>query len=302
MQSTSVDGQIIFYEDYKEPLKAVPNGFGYMGTIAVTENREKIQCHICGNLYRSLGGHLRLHKTNSRDYKIEFGLPLDAALVGDDLRVERQQNAISNSIGRPEEIKKYNEKVKKEGLKHGGHKMTLKTRNKKGICPDQVLEKILDLKEKIGRTPSLDEFHEEYSGKYLSPIIYQHGSWLEAIKKLGLQSRKELRTVNKLKLLQDLVDFKEKHGRIPTTSDFKRGFLRDKNVYIRQFGTLNNARIEAGLNAILPMPFGQVVEVTPEEYFLYKEGHGRSKEALRKRAQRMKKSQKKREQKQMELV
>lgn len=295
------ESTILLYEDYKEPLKAVEKGkgFGYMGTLALSADRQYIQCHICGDLYASLGGHLTArHKTNAEEYKKEFGLSVGTALVGDKYREMRQQkvlNQVNKGNGLPEHLIGYNDKRKSGELKREhGSRLSLEWRNKKGLCPEQVLEKILDLKEILGKTPSADEFNERYKGRYMASIVYQHASWVKAVKKLGMKTRDELRHPDREQLLEDLQNFHRMHNRIPMTSDFNRGMLRDKTVYIRQFGTLNDARIEAGLNAVLPLNFGQIKEVTPEEYFRYKETHGgvrsMTKDAIkaRKRRQRIK--------------
>lgn len=267
----------LLYEDYKEPLRAVEpeKGFGYMGTLAMNEERTHVQCHICGNLYKSVGGHLRLHRISSEDYRKEFGLGITTALIGEEYRLERQRSAVKNLGGKglPKHLEGFNAKFKSGEIKRKGHVPSLEWRNRKGLCPDQVLEKILDLKEKLGHVPSQEEFIAEHKGRYLASIKFQHGSWIKAVHKLGLQSADELRRVNTAKLIDDLRDFYERNGRIPMTSDFNRGLLRDKTVYIRKFGSLNNARLEAGMNAVIPMPFGQILELTPEEYFKYKSGH-----------------------------
>lgn len=57
----------------------------------------------------------------------------------------------------------------------------------------------------------------------------------------------------------------------------------NRGTYIARFGTLNNARIEAGLNAVIPMPFGQIVELTPDQYREYKAGHVPQKERKHRR-------------------
>lgn len=148
--------------------------------------------------------------------------------------------------------------------------MSLEERNKRGLCPDQVLEKIKEASELLGRTVGYEEFKEMHKGRYISSIKYLHGSWSAAVRKAGFMTRDELRHPNREKLIQDLIDFYDMHGRIPMTSDFNRGLLRDKTVYIRVFGTLNNARIEAGMDAVLPMPFGRIKLVPAEDYVNYK--------------------------------
>lgn len=264
----------LIYDNYKEPLKEIPKtkGYGYYGTIATTADKELIQCHICGNLYKGLSGHIVAHRITVPDYKERFQLAATTALVADSVREAMQKRAITTLGGKlPEHLVKYNAAGQPKAK--GGAKWSLEQRNKMGLCPDQVLEKISDLATKLGHTPSMDEFNAEYKGRYVGSIKYQHGSYLEAVKKLGLTSAKELKEPSNEKLLQDLIDFKEKHGRIPMTSDFARGLLRPRAMYFRRFGTLNNARIEAGLNAVIPMGFGQLKEMTPDEYLAYKASH-----------------------------
>lgn len=278
----------LLYEDYKEPLReakdALGYGFGYMGTVALTPDRDYVQCHICGNLYANLAGHIIAHKITQSDYKLTYGLEKKTILMGDTMRERRQQlvlaknSTIANIKGSgklPDHLKKWwEDKAKDPEFKRKTHTgMSLEMRNKKGLCPDQVLEKILDLKEILGKTPSSDEFSEHFKGRYIASIVYQHGSWVNAVKKLGLMTRDELRHPDSEQLLQDLRDFKETFNRIPMTSNFNRGLLRDKNVYIRQFGKLNNARVEAGMNAVMQVSRTRFKEVTPEDYFKYLDNH-----------------------------
>lgn len=268
----------LIYENYKEPLKKIRKGqgFGYYGTVATTKDKTLIQCHACGELFSTLGGHLRKHSMDAVVYKEKFGLSMTTALVSDSVREAMQQRTIGKlQNGQlPEHLVKYNRDVQNGVIKHDPNNRSnwkLERRNKEGLCPDQVLEKIKELAMLLKHTPSEDEFRNYYGYRYIKSIRYLHGGYLQAVKKAELVSAKELKEPDNDKLLQDLIDFKEEHGRIPMTSDFKRGLLRPRAMYFRRFGSLNNARIEAGLNAVLPMPFGQIVEMSPEEYIKYKE-------------------------------
>lgn len=292
------DSMMILYEDYKEPLKTVSDakgeGYGYMGTLAMSDDREYIQCHICGDLYRALNAHIRLEHTISvPEYKKEFGLSSGTKLIGDSLRYDLQQKRIYR--GQPEHLKVYVQKLKSGEIKsYKRSDYSLEWRNKKGLCPDQVLEKILDLKEKIGYIPSYEEFYVEYKGRYVHSIKYLHGSWSKAVHKLGDRTREDLRRHSEEDLIEELKNFQNNHNRIPMTSDFNRGLLTNKGTFIRKFGTLNNARVAAGMNAVVPMGgrFGNYKEITPEEYVKYSSGHFQSqtKDAIkaRKRRERIK--------------
>lgn len=277
--------QTLLYENYKEPLKPIKNGkgFGYYGTLALTSDKKYVQCHICGHLFPSVAAHLRKHKMSAEEYKEMFQLGATTALISEPTRrklqeavVPKLQTSITGEL--PPWLQEYNRKVQTGEVKHIGSKrreggLPLERRNELGICPDQVLEKIRELGEELGHTPSVEEFRRKYKGRYTGSIRFQHGSYLKAVKKLGLKSAKELKEPTNEDLLQDLVDFRDTHNRIPMTSDFKRGLLRPRAMYFRRFGSLNNARIEAGLNAILPLPFGKIIEMSADEYLTYKQRH-----------------------------
>lgn len=270
----------VVYEDYKEPLKKIEKGqgFGFYGTIALSEDRNYVQCHICGNLFQALSAHIPAHKLTVAQYKEDFGLATTTALLGEETRATRQANAVKRFDemydGKiPELLAKYNREGQPGNKGTKGRKWSLEQRNKLGVCPDQLLEKIKAMEPKLGRLPSSDEFEREYNGRYRGSIAFVFGSWTDAIHKLGEKTMGELKAPDDLSLLQDLADFFKNHGRIPMSSDFSRGLLHSRTTYNQHFGSLNEARVSAGLNAVIPMPFGQIIEVTPEQYREYKNGH-----------------------------
>lgn len=275
------EGQTLLYEHYKDPLQPIEKGkgFGFYGTVALTDDKTLVQCHICGNLFPSVGQHLRKHKVSAERYKVMFKLAAQTALISEPVRQMYQEKVVSKLKGKglPTWLDEYNKKVQSGEIKHIGTKrkeggMSLERRNELGICPDQVLEKIKDVADAIGGPPSIEDFQKVHGGRYMGTITYLHGSWSAAVKKACGMTRDELRIPDNSRLIEDLQAFYYKHKRIPMTSDFNRGMLRNRGIYISRFGSLNNARIEAGLNAVLPMPFGQVVELTPEQYIEYKRG------------------------------
>lgn len=280
MGNQEIVGPDLIYENYKEPLKQIEKdkGYGYYGTIATTKDKLFIQCHICGELFASLGHHLRKHDTTADQYKQQFKLSKTTALVSDNQRKYLQLRVLNSKYTElPEHLVEYNQKVQSGQIVHrkkdGDSRWSLERRNREGLCPDQLLDVIQKLEEKLGHTPSYVEFRKEHGPKYRKSIEYIYGSYLNAVKKAGLVSAKELKEPSNERLLQDLVDFHQEHGRIPMTSDFTRGLLRPRAMYFRRFGSLNNARTEAGLNAVVAMPFGQLKEITPSEYVAYKSRH-----------------------------
>ena len=49
-------------------------------------SHDKIQCLICGEWFESLSTHIKKHGTTTRDYKIQFGLPIGKGLIGNVLK------------------------------------------------------------------------------------------------------------------------------------------------------------------------------------------------------------------------
>lgn len=277
---------ILVYRDYKEPLKAVEKGkgYGFYGTIAITEDGEFMQCHLCGELYASVGGHLRVHNLTATEYKEQFGLGIGTGLVSEALRKKKQdifldQAEKGTTKGLPVWLQEYNRKVQSGEVKHIGvkHKdggQNLERRNREGTCPEQTLEKIRELAEKLGHTPSIEEFRKHYNYKYYKSLTFHHGSYLAAVKKLGVKSAKDLKEPTDVELIQALKAFHKRFNRTPMKSDFDRGLVSyNRQMFWRHFGSLNEARTQAGLDAVLPMPFGQSVVLTAEQYFKYKLDH-----------------------------
>ena len=131
--------------NYKEPLRSVEDGFGYYGAILVSQNKDFIQCHICGELHRSLGRHI-LTKHNMRvpEYKKMYGLSYDTALVGETTRRKLAETAIYFMQNLSEEEKKRRKEkrdaaIKKFNEERGEWKVSLEVKNKYGTCPDQTL-------------------------------------------------------------------------------------------------------------------------------------------------------------------
>ena len=240
--------------NYKEPLKKFEDGYGYLGTITYSKSRDKIQCHYCGKFFGQLGVHInKKHGLSGEEYKIELKLMAQTALVGEKIRENRIKWCKENANWINPTLKKFARKLKgkkpyRRSKLVGGNE-SLEKKNQNGTCPDQLIEKILKLKQRLNRVPSTDEFILEYNGKYLHPICLTFGSWKKALKRLNLVSvddkNKEL--TNRKNLIKYLKDFYEMHRRTPETSDFKRKLLPYKGSYYNIFGTLNEARYQAGI-------------------------------------------------------
>jgi hypothetical protein len=139
---------------------------------------------------------------------------------------------------------------------------------------EQLLEKIRQLGEKLGRPPLRKEFVAEYDGMYISPITRRWKGFLNARRIVfpgaPLTRNFDLR-VEPEEHLKKLRNYYAKYGRIPFGRDFESPELPSKSSLSGIFGSVNNARIAAGLSALIPRNnHGTPKEVTAEEYALYR--------------------------------
>lgn len=257
------NGVLLQFKNYKEPISKVVDGFGYNGVILQSVDGDKLQCHICGELFGDLTLHVnRKHKISIPNYKARFGIAKKTSLISENQRNLRREKTMAwlNSLSE-QEMNEYRNKLRERGKKGfasrkpGQPKESLETKNKKGTCPDQLLEKIREVSEKLNKTPTLSEFMKETGGqKYKHLVFATFGSYSNAIRILNLTpeikvSRGGGRRYDDVELLEYLKIFVEMYGRLPTSTDCKTNeFLPSEDAYIRHFGSLVKAREVAELN------------------------------------------------------
>lgn len=261
------DTYLTFYH-YKEPLKVVDGGFGYQGALLSTIDGTQVQCHICGELFADVGRHaISSHKEivpTVRDYKERFGLAYSTALISESERDRRKMLMIKQwSRYTPEQRDRLRARIRKAAKKwheaRAAHKrrqpkITLETKNKRGTCPDQLLEKVNKCAADLGHTPSKAEFIDYCKGsqRYVHLISATFGSWTEAVKLAGLSAREHAQSSGRRiysdeELLDALSLFQQENQKIPSYTDSRRGLLPDAGIYQRRFGSLPKARKLAGI-------------------------------------------------------
>lgn len=251
---------LLTLKNYKEPLRRIETtkGYGWYGTLASTVDNKYIQCHICGELKSHLPGHIfGKHKMRIIEYKDKFGLSHSTALISEQQRNEQKLRYLENIKNMTDEQRDNLKKNLMEGHKHRSKnqpKSSLEQKNRRGTCPDQLLDRIKKVSESLGRTPSLVEFMEETGGQRYKHLIFKtFGSWKNAITRIGLDlkvpniSRKGGNRYDREYLLDMLRLYAEENRKVPTFSDSKRGLIPDYKSYIREFGSIETARQEAGV-------------------------------------------------------
>lgn len=268
-------------KNYKEPLREVEGGYGYLGTVSQTVDGELIQCHICGKLFRKLGPHIYNSHNNMKavEYKDKFKLSKKTPLMSDNAKhdakiaylarlktmsKEEKEHFILKNRNRAKSLSKKN--IRKRIEKHGHvyqPKESLEAKNKKGTCPDQLLNRIKQCAEKLKKTPSKKEFIEhEGTQKYMHCIYRTFGSWLNAVKLAKLKPAESTQSAGNKNtdlnrkyseeyLIEIMRIFTEENQRIPTYTDFNNGLLPDYACYTRRWGSIRMARSAAKLYQIV---------------------------------------------------
>lgn len=281
-----------FYDNYKEPLRRVEKGYGFYGVVAMDETKNFVQCHECGNLYKALGGHTKVHNLSIVEYKEKYGLKTMTALVGEEVREQRIKNQEMRKEsgkyrGQPEHLKKYYDELERTTGKRsaptnkGVNRWKLEKQNEVGMCPDQIMEKLTDLIKHLGRVPSWEEFRVHYNNRYHSSIQVHFGNWTNFVAAAGFETVQQARehATSPEQLIKYLKEFYKEHGRVPMNSDFKRGIVVSRYHYFKHFGTLNNARLEADLPAVIPMPNRRYILIGPDDYIEWMKIKDQSKRA-----------------------
>jgi len=249
--------------NYKEPLIKInkKDGFGYYGAILVSLDRTKIQCHICGELFADSGCHARQkHKIDLRDYRERFQLAYTTSLISESERMRRKQLTLDWLSSLTQEQKdEYKSRALENSLKTRREMpstLRLETRNKRGTCPNQILEKIKEVSRDLGYTPSLKEFVWATGGQRYKHLVYKvFGSWKNALKMAKVKPKDKTenggrRHYENEELLEYIRIFFQENQKIPTSTDCNRGLLPSEMVFKNHFGGLPAAREMAGIEKL----------------------------------------------------
>lgn len=258
---------------YKAPMEEVKDGYGYLGAITETNDGKMIQCHICGYYFGRLGNHISTHGLTARDYKIKFGLRIKDGLLSIAARKQSQDTYNANgrlALDRLRKLQAGNARRREEDNWHTGGGIdgrptrdTPQYRNEQGTCKAQTLAKIKRLAKMQEGPVTWRDFAREYGET--STITHWFGSWSKALEAANLETydarRKRQKAEMTAGLLARMEAFYKKHGRTPLSSDFNAdNDLPSYQEASRRYGTLNNARIAAGIPQLICVAPGRWVE------------------------------------------
>lgn len=218
-------GSVCFY-NYKEPLIKFDGGFGYLGAVIFDASSDKVQCHFCGEWYIALGNHLhKEHNMTAEDYKRSVGLNKNTALIGEQMRAKLIASGLKKRMKNLRPGGKHSKATRKkisDTLKENRDEM----QNLRGTCPVQLLDRLVAISKKVGRTPTTEEV------PFIETLRKVYGTYTDACRLAGLEVRPRFETLKTIKsvdvLVKKVADFiRNNEGQLPTSKDLH--FLSDNN-------------------------------------------------------------------------
>lgn len=233
--------------NYKEPLTTAPSGHGFMGTLKYNKDKTHVQCHICGWFFKSLGQHtVKTHHLTADMYRVGFELDSGTSLAAPKLREKFVKASMARS---PEHKRKILTNLQKGrvGRKHYPRNHSLEYFNKRGNCPDQLVEKIKNLNAEFKKVPTRREYITKYGEGNLQAVYRVFGTWNNALTICGFtpnQFRASNPTYTRDGIIEAMREFYDLEGRPPRTSDSEdpSSMIPRMKVIAKHFGGIINAR------------------------------------------------------------
>jgi hypothetical protein len=233
------------------PLTKVQDGYGFLGTLLLDTNNNKIQCHICGEWYKSLIPHIKAaHLMNSKEYKREMSLNIGTPLVSPSVSKKLRENMNETRKKHPKKMNpspKKRKKIIKKAVKASLNspdrlKASIQTRNRSGRCPNQIKNRLKEFAENNGKDFTSRELKEK-NHRLWKTIEYWFDSFNLAKKAAGLPQNDSNKRLNDKQLLEILIEYHKKNKRWPSkyTLD-KDGSLPCSATYNRHFEKYSKAK------------------------------------------------------------
>jgi len=249
-----INGKIFLY---KQKAPFVSSGASIKGAIEYDPDEDKIRCHECGGWFQNLGPHLKYcpkaQGMSGREYKYRHGLKLTSSLVSERLRDIHRRDALARHL-RPT--------VRPHARPWEHRRSFSETRNERGTCQAQLLQRMKDLGARLGRTFTMAEMTAAGISTRSTFHLFGVKDLRSLMALVGLvpngqgfrvpgKSRKPHPRLYAPDLLAEvMVNFYVRHGRVPSWTDYRRGLLPDRRTFIRAFGSIPAAFEAAGLGLV----------------------------------------------------
>ncbi len=233
-----------------EPFMEVRDGQGFVGVIMYDEIEDKMQCHVCGKFFSSLGAHVNMaHKISMDDYRIKYDLPMSIGLCSKAISKERSDRAIKRDH---DGDKTWGSKTWKKGIKHSRkfkrqNKMAFVAReNKFGLCQAQMYARYRIVEKIVEHPPSIDELLK-YDDRLYTAMRRRQGG-INGFRRIhGIAERTAKIMHPAIEIAAILRKKAVEIGRLPKSIDFARGQEVNRDTIYERFGSFRAALSYAGL-------------------------------------------------------
>lgn len=235
-------GYVMLY-NYKEPFMKFEGGHGFEGVLLMDGEKDKIQCHFCGEWFESLAPHLKKeYNMTVHEYKKRVGLSPRTALISEKFRQKLIENGqalakrMKNLKFRPKRVAEKTKIKIRETLKEWRREQ----QNSYGTCPEQLISQLRQKYEELGRTPTQDEFSRyQILGKTigfkraceLAGIPYRPSYIGLDGKPVGYKARIQADSIIIL-----IRDFLNKEGRLPRPIEINKSWRGTKLAVFERNG------------------------------------------------------------------
>jgi hypothetical protein len=111
-----------------------------------------------------------------------------------------------------------------------------------------IIAAVITVVEKLGYVPSVREYKKLKDVPSWKKIKRLFGGWNDMLREADLPIKREMPRLDDGKVLDAILDFANKHDRVPTFADFREHLVGvDSETVIAHFGSLTNALDALGL-------------------------------------------------------
>lgn len=230
-----------------EPFMNVKKGFGYLGVVMYDEQDDKVQCHVCGSWFSSIGLHIKkAHNVTPDDYKMEYGLSLRTALCSKALSRAHSKSATELYQSKARTLTR-GTKGRRRRIPKRYYTQTIQAKNSRSLCDLQIQGRYDVLKKIVGREPVFSDY-QKHDHKLYATMCARYGSINKFREFMGgtQMNNSEWRELPNTTLIAALRHTASKLHRAPKTKDFQNSRPNTATFY-RHFGSWSNALRMAGL-------------------------------------------------------
>jgi len=164
---------------YIPPFEKNETGFGFKGVIVEDSKSGDLQCSCCGKWFQNLSTHIfAKHGLVANEYKAQFGLLISTALKSKAMRLH--QSKVMSGLRIKNKSNRFS--FKRGNYQAGnrkGHKKAVETLNKYGVCDLQIMQKVIELKNELGKTPTLIQLKKRYGGTFIFHLYRKYNSYVK---------------------------------------------------------------------------------------------------------------------------